>query len=160
MCPTNTPCSQINTKKKRGAEKKSNSSLLGYGLDLVTCLKYVCSVTQSCLTLYNPVNCTPPGSSVHGIFSGKNTGVGYHFLLQGIFLTQGLNPCLLHLLHWQVDSLLLSHLGRPFDFQNVLKVAAWDFYGHIIKNLHFSPNFLDFYSWMCSLGTYCYAMRS
>ena len=29
-------------------------------------------------------------------FPGKNTGVGCHFLLQGIFLTQGLNPCLLH----------------------------------------------------------------
>ena len=35
-------------------------------------------------------------------FPGKNTGVGCHFLLQGIFLTQGLNP---HLLHWQADSL-------------------------------------------------------
>ena len=35
----------------------------------------------------------------------KNTGAGCHFLLQGIFLTQGSNPCLLHLLHWQVDSL-------------------------------------------------------
>ena len=42
---------------------------------------------------------------------GKNTEVGCHFLLQGIFLTQGLNLCLLHLLHWQVDSLPLSHLG-------------------------------------------------
>ena len=41
-------------------------------------------------------------------FSGKNTGVGWHFLLQEIFLTQGLNPCLPHLLHWQADSLLLS----------------------------------------------------
>ena len=36
-----------------------------------------------------------------------------HALLQGIFLTQGLNPYLLHLLHWQVDSLSLSHLGIP-----------------------------------------------
>ena len=35
-------------------------------------------------------------------FSSKNTGVGCHFLLQGIFLTQGLNLCLLHLLHWLV----------------------------------------------------------
>ena len=34
-------------------------------------------------------------------FPGKNTGVGCHFLLQGIFLTQGLNP---RPLHWQVDS--------------------------------------------------------
>ena len=41
---------------------------------------------------------------------GKNTGVGCHFLLQGIFLTQGLN---LYFLHWQTDSLLMSHLGSP-----------------------------------------------
>ena len=43
---------------------------------------------------------------------GKNTGVHCHALLQGIFLTQGSNPCLLHFLHWQVGSLPLSHLGR------------------------------------------------
>ena len=47
-------------------------------------------------------------------FPGKNTGVGCNFLLQGIFLTQGLNLHLLHLLHWQVDSLPLHHLGSPF----------------------------------------------
>ena len=41
-------------------------------------------------------------------FPGKNNEVGFHFLLQGIFLTQGRNP---RLLHWQVDSLLLSHQG-------------------------------------------------
>ena len=40
---------------------------------------------------------------------GKNTKVGCHSLLQGIFLTQGSNPSLLHFLPWQVDSLLLSH---------------------------------------------------
>jgi len=38
-------------------------------------------------------------------FPGKNTGVGCHFLLQGIFPTQGLNPYLLHHFHWQADSL-------------------------------------------------------
>ena len=42
-------------------------------------------------------------------FPGKSIGVGCHFLLQGIFLTQGWNLCLLH---WQVDSLPLSHLGN------------------------------------------------
>ena len=41
---------------------------------------------------------------------GKNTGVGCHFLLQGIFLIQGSNP---HLLHWPADSLPLSHQGSP-----------------------------------------------
>ena len=43
-------------------------------------------------------------------FPGKNTGMGCHFLLQGIFLTQRSNPCLLD---WQVDSLSLCHLGSP-----------------------------------------------
>ena len=42
--------------------------------------------------------------------SGKRTGVGCHFLLQGIFLTQGSNQ---YLLHWQADTLPLHHLGRP-----------------------------------------------
>ena len=42
---------------------------------------------------------------------GKNTGVGCHFLLQGIFLTQGSNLSLWCLLGWQVDSLPLAQLG-------------------------------------------------
>ena len=70
-----------------------------------------CLVTKLCLALCNPMDCSPPGPSVHGIdFPGKNTGVSCHFLLQGIFQTQGLNP---HLLHWKVDSLPLCHLGSP-----------------------------------------------
>ena len=44
------------------------------------------------------MDCSQPGSSVHGIFPGKNIGVGCHFLFQGILLTQGSKPCLLH---WQ-----------------------------------------------------------
>ena len=43
----------------------------------------------------------------------KNTGVGCHVLLQGIFLTRGSNPCILHLLHWQACSLPLTPLGKP-----------------------------------------------
>ena len=46
-------------------------------------------------------------------FPGKNIGVGWLFLLQGIFPTQGSKQHLLHLLHWQADSLSLSHLGSP-----------------------------------------------
>ena len=42
---------------------------------------YVCVlVTYSCLTLCDPVDCSPPGSSLHGIL--QNTGMGCHFLLQ------------------------------------------------------------------------------
>ena len=56
----------------------------------------------SCPTLCDPVDSSLPGSSNHGDSPGKNTGVGCHALLQGIFPTQGSNPCLLCLLHWQV----------------------------------------------------------
>ena len=45
--------------------------------------------------------------------AGKNTGMGCHALLQGIFPTQGLNPQLLDLLHWQVGSLPLVPPGKP-----------------------------------------------
>ena len=46
--------------------------------------------------LCDPMDSSPPGSSVHGIFSGKDTGVGCLFLLQVIFPAQGLNLGLLH----------------------------------------------------------------
>ena len=56
----------------------------------------LCCVTQPCLTLCDPKNCSPPGSSVHGDSPGKNTGVGCYALLQGVFPTQGSNPGLPH----------------------------------------------------------------
>ena len=46
-------------------------------------------------------------------FLGKSTAVGCHFLLQGIFLSQGLNMHLLHLLHWQTGSSPLAPPGKP-----------------------------------------------
>ena len=46
-------------------------------------------------------------------FPGKNTGVGCHFPLWGIFPTQGLSPNLLQLLHWQADSLPQAPHGKP-----------------------------------------------
>ena len=57
------------------------------------------------------MDCSPPGSSVHGIdFPGKNTGVGCHFLLQEIFPTQGLNQALLS---YRQILYHLSHQGSP-----------------------------------------------
>ena len=78
--------------------------------------KHICMhgglVTKACPTLVTPwtVGCQAlcPWDS-----SDKNIRVGCHFLLQGIFPTQGSNPYLLCLLHWQADSLPLNHLGRP-----------------------------------------------
>ena len=59
---------------------------------------YLCVhlVTQSCLTFCNPMDWSLLGSSVHLDSPGKNTEVGCHALLQGIFLTQELNLGLLH----------------------------------------------------------------
>ena len=58
-------------------------------LFLYICEYVLCLIAQSCLTLCNPMDCSPPGSSVHGDSPGSNTGVGCHALLQGIFPTQG-----------------------------------------------------------------------
>ena len=64
--------------------------------------------------LCNPMDYSPPGSSLHGIL--QDTGVGCHFLLQGIFLTQGLNPSLLHSMQ---IIYLLSHQGsQREDFKS------------------------------------------
>ena len=70
---------------------------------------YVCaySVVSSCL---RPRGLLPARLLCPWNFPGKNTAVDCHFLLQGIFPTQGSNPHLLHLLHWQADSLPLYHL--------------------------------------------------
>ena len=68
---------------------------------------------QSCPTLCDAMDCSPPGSSVHGDSPGKNTRVGCHALFQGIFPTQGSNPHLLCLLHWQSGSFPLVPLGSP-----------------------------------------------
>ena len=65
-----------------------------------------CSVTNLCPTLCNCMKWSLLGSSVHGIFTSRNTGVGCHSLLQGISPTQVSNLRLLSLLRWQADSLL------------------------------------------------------
>ena len=67
-------------------------------------------LSQSCPTLCDPMDCSPPGSCVHGDSPGKKTRMSCHALLQGIFPTQGSNPGLQHcrpiLYH-------LSHQGSP-----------------------------------------------
>ena len=77
---------------------------------------------QSCLILCNPMDCSLPGSCPWDS-PGKNAGVYCHALVQGIFPTQGSNPHLLHLLHWQVGSLPLMPPGKPslihYSLQNL-----------------------------------------
>ena len=69
-------------------------------------------------------------------FPGKNAGVGFHFLLQGIFPTQGLNLCLLHLLQCRQILYLLSHQGSPYYMLDI----AFAHYcaGSPLKPLEFS----------------------
>ena len=66
----------------------------------------LCLVAQLCLTLCDPMDCSPPGSFVHGDSPGKNTGVGCHALLQGIFPTSSI------FCRWILYR--LSHKGSPY----------------------------------------------
>ena len=77
-------------------------------------------VPQACPTLWDSMDCSPPGSSVHGDSLGKNTGVGCHALPQGIFPTQGLNP---DLPNCRQILNCLSHQGSP----RILEWAAYPF---------------------------------
>ena len=79
----------------------SHSHHIGKVLDQCCCL-----IAKSCLTVLQTHGLQPTRLLCPWGFPSKNTGVGCHFLLQRIFLTRGSNP---HLLHWQVDSLPLSH---------------------------------------------------
>ena len=76
------------------------------------------------------MDCCPPGSSVHGDSSEKNTGVGCHAFLQGIFPTQGLNPGLPHCrwilyhLSYQGSPRILEWVAFPFSRESS-QLRAW-----------------------------------
>ena len=79
------------------------------------------NVCACLLSPCNPMGCSQPGSSVQGDSPGKNTaGVDCHFLLQGIFLTQGSNP---GLPHCRQNFYHLSLQGRP----RILEWVAYSF---------------------------------
>ena len=96
---------------------RADFSLLSYQQSYVysSCVLLCC--VQSHLTLCEPTDYSPPGSSVHGDSPGKNPGVGFHALLQGTFPTQGLNPGLLHyrwnLYHLRYQGSLRILGGQP-----------------------------------------------
>ena len=71
--------------------------------------EWLFAYAYSCLTLCNPMNCSPPGSSVSEIFQARILR-GLPCPSPGDLPNLGIKPHL-HLLHWQVDSLPLSHLG-------------------------------------------------
>ena len=71
-------------------------------------------VTQSCLTLCDPMDCSLPGSSVHGIFQARVLEWIAISFSRGIFPIQGSNPCLLHCRQMLYR---LSHQGSPHTFK-------------------------------------------
>ena len=71
----------------------------------------VCVCVLFCPILCDPMDCSPPGSSVHGIFQARILERVAISCSRGIFPTQGSNPHLC-LLCWQTDSLPLSYLVR------------------------------------------------
>ena len=105
--------------KIEGRRRRGNRGWDGW---MASPTQWTCEVkvAQSCLTLCNPMDGSPPDSSVHGDCSGKNTGVGCHALLQGIFPTQGLNAGLrlCRQILYQ-----LSHKGSP----RILELVAYPF---------------------------------
>ena len=94
---------------------------------------HVCLVAQLCPTFLWPHGLQPTRLLYPWNFPGKNTGVGCHFLLQGIFPTQRSNLCLLGLLYWQVDSLPLGRLGSYWSIIGVAMSVSI----HNIKNYVF-----------------------
>ena len=109
---------------------------------------------QSCPTLCDPMDCSPPGSSVCGIFLDKNIGVGWQALLQGMFSTQRLNTCRLSLLHCRQILYALDHWGSLFVIIFPLfktQLALYCLYIHrmMLKLLRITHN-------TCNLPLYIY----
>ena len=68
--------------------------------------------------LCDPTDSSPPGSSVHGIFQARILEWVVISFSRGSSPTQGPNPNLLSLLHWQADCLPLCHLGSPWGWKD------------------------------------------
>ena len=82
------------------------------------------NVSRSVSNPLQPMDCSPPGSSVHENSPSKNTGMGCHALLQRIFPTQGLNPglpCCRRILYQPSYQGLKITNSHPF-----LIVSAWE----------------------------------
>ena len=84
---------------------------------------------QTCPTFCNPMGCSPPGSSVHGILQGENTGVGCCTLHQGIFPTQGSNwrllPCRRIFYHWATREAPIGRSDQIRSDQSLSRVQLF-----------------------------------
>ena len=84
-----------------------------------------CLVAKLCLTLCDPMDCSPPGSLCPWDSPDKITGLGCHFLLQGISPTQRLNLCPLHPLHCRQILYRLSHQGNHHISKCLLTIVPF-----------------------------------
>ena len=75
----------------------------------------VCKVTQSCLTLYHPMDYSPPDSSAYGILQAKILDCLVIPYSRGSSQAkgQGFNPPFFCLLYWQWGSVPLALSGKP-----------------------------------------------
>ena len=132
-------CQKIICYLRRNQVKEGPTSLKPYPPPPRSHPWFNCACVQSCLTLYDPMDCSPSASLFLEFsrqkywrpllarllfpwnFPGKSTEVGCHVLMQRIFPTQGSNLHLLHLLHWQEYSFPLAQdVGSPPNF-----ISSW-----------------------------------
>ena len=92
---------------------------------LLQCMKVKSEseVTQSCLTLSDPMDCSLPGSSVHGIFPGKSTGVGCHCLLHQFSSAAQSCPTLCDPVNCSTPGLPVHHQLPEFTQTHVHRVG-------------------------------------
>ena len=105
----------------RGSQIENHWSIVS-----ITNYRSVILDAKLCLTLLQPHGLLPTRLLHPWDFPGKNTRVGYHFLLQGIFPTQGSNLCLQH---WQADFFSLSHQGSLWNWgllPKATRVTSWE----------------------------------
>ena len=106
----------------------------------------LCLATQSCSTLCKSIDCSTPGFFFHGNSPGKNTGVGCHALLQGIFPTQRPNPGLLHC-RWILYH--LSHQGSPNTPFRPLGIWLMDFIQLLFHGYKYPCLYVFTLNWDC-----------
>ena len=116
--------------------KPHSSADIGGKLSVCVCVR-AHARALSCSVMFNflqPRGLSPARLLCPWDSPGKNTGVVCYFLHQEIFLTQGLNPHLLRLLHWQANSLPLHHLGSPYAVHLFILITAIGMTHHQPRN--------------------------
>ena len=126
--------SKHNLKPQQTAWKEHTSAFKSFlSLEIMF---YACLLTVS-FYFVNPWTVSHKAPSVHGIFPGKNTGVGCHFLLQGNLPDPGIERMsVARLLHWQAGSSPLHHLRVPGKNLEAVSLPT----SNILKNQHTLAN--------------------